>query len=136
MRDGTPVLVRLPELDFYDDREGKPVAIHQQIGRRPIAAFGNSDGDLQMLQWTTAGQGPRFALYVHHTDAEREWAYDRKSTWAASTKASTKHRRKAGRLSTCSRTGSSFIRMRKNSNWEKLDRQANNRLQRKAFRRR
>jgi len=80
MREGKPVLVRLPELDFFDDKEGKPVAIHQQIGRRPIAAFGNSDGDLQMLQWTTAGQGPRFALYVHHTDAEREWAYDRKSS--------------------------------------------------------
>ena len=80
VRDGTPVLVRLPELDFFDDKEGKPVAIHQQIGQRPIAAFGNSDGDLQMLQWTTAGQGPRFALYVHHTDAEREWAYDRKSS--------------------------------------------------------
>jgi len=79
LREGTPVLVRLPELDFFDDKEGKPIAIHQQIGRRPIAAFGNSDGDLQMLQWTTAGQGPRFALYVHHTDAEREWAYDRKS---------------------------------------------------------
>ncbi len=81
IRDGTPVLVRLPELDFFDDKEGKPVAIHQQIGRRPIAAFGNSDGDLQMLQWTTAGLGPRFALYVHHTDAEREWAYDRKSSF-------------------------------------------------------
>jgi hypothetical protein len=81
MRDGTPVLVRLPELDFFDDKEGKPVAIHQQIGRRPIAAFGNSDGDLQMLQWTTAGKGPRFAFYVHHTDAEREWAYDRKSSF-------------------------------------------------------
>ena len=80
MHEGTPVLVRLPELDFFDDKEGKPVAIHQQIGRRPIAAFGNSDGDLQMLQWTTAGQGQRFALYVHHTDAEREWAYDRKSS--------------------------------------------------------
>jgi len=80
LRDGTPVLVRLPELDFFDDKEGKPIAIHQQIGRRPIAAFGNSDGDLQMLQWTTAGQGPRFALYVHHTDGEREWAYDRKSS--------------------------------------------------------
>jgi hypothetical protein len=77
MRDGEPVLVRLPEVGFYDDKEGKPVAIHQQIGRRPIAAFGNSDGDLQMLQWTTAGDGPRFALYVHHTDGEREWAYDR-----------------------------------------------------------
>jgi hypothetical protein len=80
MQDGAPVLVRLPELDFYDDKEGKPVAIHQQIGRRPIAAFGNSDGDLQMLQWTTAGHGPRFALYVHHTDSEREWAYDREAS--------------------------------------------------------
>ena len=79
IHEGTPVLVRLPELDFIDDKEGKPVAIHQQIGRRPIAAFGNSDGDLQMLQWTTAGQGRRFALYIHHTDIEREWAYDRKS---------------------------------------------------------
>ena len=77
MRDGEPVLVRLPEVGFYDDKEGKPVAIHQQIGRRPIAAFGNSDGDLQMLQWTTAEDGPRYALYVHHTDGEREWAYDR-----------------------------------------------------------
>jgi hypothetical protein len=80
MRDGKPVLVRLPEIDFYDDKEGKPVAIHQQIGRRPLAAFGNSDGDLQMLQWTTAGDGPRFALYVHHTDGEREWAYDRNAS--------------------------------------------------------
>ncbi len=80
IHNGKPVLVRLPELDFFDDKEGKPVAIHQQIGRRPIAAFGNSDGDLQMLQWTDAGEGPRFALYVHHTDAEREWAYDRKSS--------------------------------------------------------
>lgn len=80
MRDGKPVLVRLPELNFNDDKEGKPVGINQHIGRRPIAAFGNSDGDLQMLQWTTAGQRPGFALYVHHTDAEREWAYDRKSS--------------------------------------------------------
>jgi phosphoglycolate phosphatase-like HAD superfamily hydrolase len=80
MRDGKPVLVKLPELNFFDDKAGKPVAIQHHIGRRPIAAFGNSDGDLQMLQWTTAGQGPRFALYVHHTDAEREWAYDRQSS--------------------------------------------------------
>ena len=79
-RNGRPVLVRLPELNFLNDKDGKPVGIQQYIGRRPIAAFGNSDGDLQMLQWTTAGQGPRFALYVHHTDAEREWAYDRKSS--------------------------------------------------------
>ena len=80
MHDGKPVLVRLPELNFFDDKEGKPVAINQHIGRRPVAAFGNSDGDLQMLQWTTAGQGPRFALYVHHTDENREWAYDRESS--------------------------------------------------------
>src|SRR6185436_6469248 len=79
MRDGMPVLMKLPEINFIDDKAGKPVGIRQHIGRRPIAAFGNSDGDLQMLQWTAAGSGPRFCLYVHHTDAEREWAYDRKS---------------------------------------------------------
>ena len=79
MRDGKPVLVKLPEINFIDDKDGKPVGIQQHIGRRPIAAFGNSDGDLQMLQWTAAGSGPRFCLYVHHTDAEREFAYDRKS---------------------------------------------------------
>jgi len=79
LRDGEPALVRLPELNFIDDGEGKPVGIQQHIGRRPIAAFGNSDGDLQMLQWTTAGGGARFALYVHHDDATREWAYDRES---------------------------------------------------------
>ena len=78
-RDGQPVLVRLPVIDFIDDKEGKPVGIHMHIGRRPIAAFGNSDGDLQMLQWTIAGSGARLALIVHHTDADREWAYDRKS---------------------------------------------------------
>jgi len=80
LRDGKPVLVKLPEIQFVDDKEGKPVGIHQFIGRRPIAAFGNSDGDLQMLQWTAAGSGARFCLYVHHTDAEREWAYDRQSS--------------------------------------------------------
>ncbi len=80
LRDGKPVLVRLPEVDFIDDKEGKPVGIHKFIGRRPIAAFGNSDGDLQMLQWTTAdAAGPRFALIVHHDDAGREFAYDRES---------------------------------------------------------
>lgn len=79
MRDRKPVLVKLPEVHLIDDKEGKPVGIQQHIGRRPIAAFGNSDGDLQMLQWTTAGSGARFALIVHHTDAEREWAYDRES---------------------------------------------------------
>jgi hypothetical protein len=73
------VLRRLPEIDFIDDKAGKPVGIHKFIGRRPIAAFGNSDGDLEMLQWTTAGAGPRFGLIVRHTDAEREWAYDRQS---------------------------------------------------------
>jgi hypothetical protein len=77
--DGMPVLMRLPEVNFIDDKEGKPVGINQHIGRRPIAAFGNSDGDLQMLQWTSAGEGFRFGLIVHHTDPEREWAYDRQS---------------------------------------------------------
>jgi phosphoglycolate phosphatase-like HAD superfamily hydrolase len=75
LRDGVPVLVRLPELDFYDDGEGKPMAIQKFIGRRPIAAFGNSDGDLQMLQWTAAGSGRRLMLLVDHTDADREYAY-------------------------------------------------------------
>ena len=78
LRDGTPVLVRLPEVNFIDDKGGKPVGINQHIGRRPIAAFGNSDGDLQMLQYTGAGRGARFCLYVHHDDAAREYAYDRK----------------------------------------------------------
>jgi len=79
LRDGKPVITRLPEIDFIDDGPGKPVGIEKFIGRRPLAAFGNSDGDLQMLQWTAAGAGPRLVLIVHHTDAEREWAYDRKS---------------------------------------------------------
>jgi phosphoglycolate phosphatase-like HAD superfamily hydrolase len=82
MRDDGPVLVRLPEVDFIDDKEGKPVGINSHIGRRPIAAFGNSDGDLQMLQWTTAGRGARLALLVHHTDAAREYAYDSGATKA------------------------------------------------------
>ena len=80
IRDGHAVLVRMPELNFVDDKEGKPVGINLHIGRRPIAAFGNSDGDLQMLQYATDGTGARFGLIVHHTDAEREWAYDRKSS--------------------------------------------------------
>ncbi len=79
VRNGVPVLVKLPEVQFVDDREGKPAGIQTFIGRRPIAAFGNSDGDLQMLEWTTAGSGARFGLIVHHDDAEREWAYDRDS---------------------------------------------------------
>lgn len=78
-RDGKPALVRLLEIDFVDDKAEKPVGLHQQIGRRPIAAFGNSDGDFEMLEWTTAGAGARLGLIVHHTDAEREWAYDRES---------------------------------------------------------
>ena len=78
-QDGEPVLVRLPEIDFIDDKEGKPVGIHKFIGRRPIAAFGNSDGDFQMLQWVTAGDGPSLGMIIHHTDDEREWAYDRES---------------------------------------------------------
>jgi hypothetical protein len=80
MRGTTPVLLKLPELDLMDDKDGKPVAIHSRFGRRPIAAFGNSDGDLQMLQWTTAGAGRRLGLIVHHDDAEREYAYDRESS--------------------------------------------------------
>jgi len=80
MRDTQPRLFRLPEVNFIDDKTGKPVGINQHIGRRPIAAFGNSDGDLEMLQWTTmSGSGARLGLIVHHTDAEREYAYDRKS---------------------------------------------------------
>ncbi|MFN9693038.1 MAG: HAD family hydrolase [Synechococcaceae cyanobacterium] len=79
LRDGKPVLVRVAELQHVNDGAGKPMAIHHQIGRRPIAAFGNSDGDLPMLQWTMAGPGPRFALLVHHSDGKREWAYDRQS---------------------------------------------------------
>ena len=79
MRDGQPVLVRLPKIDFLDDGPGKPVGIYRAIGRQPIFAFGNSDGDWQMLQWTAGGTGLRFMGLVHHTDPEREFAYDRKS---------------------------------------------------------
>jgi hypothetical protein len=74
---GMPRILREPEILFVDDKAGKPVAIQRHIGRRPILAFGNSDGDLQMLQWTTAGPGPRLGLILHHDDAEREYAYDR-----------------------------------------------------------
>jgi hypothetical protein len=79
LREGKPTLIKLPEIALNDDKEGKPIGIQRHIGRRPLAAFGNSDGDLQMLQWTAAGPGSRFCLYVHHTDAEREYAYDRAS---------------------------------------------------------
>jgi phosphoserine phosphatase len=81
VRDGKPVLLRLAEIDLVDDKAGRPVGIHQVIGQRPIAAFGNSDGDFEMLEWTTSGAGARLGLIVHHTDADREWAYDRSSTF-------------------------------------------------------
>jgi len=77
--DGKPALIKEPKVEFIDDGPGKPVAINRFIGRRPIFAFGNSDGDLQMLQWTAAGSGPSFMGIVRHTDAAREWAYDRQS---------------------------------------------------------
>jgi hypothetical protein len=79
LRDGKPVLIKLPEVEFFNDRENKPVSIENHIGRRPILAFGNSDGDQQMLEWTADGAGARFMGLVHHDDAVREWAYDRKS---------------------------------------------------------
>ena len=78
-QDGRPILFRLPQVHFVDDGPGKPVGIEQHIGRRPVAAFGNSDGDLEMLQWTTEAGGRRLGVIVHHTDAEREYAYDRQS---------------------------------------------------------
>jgi phosphoserine phosphatase len=87
MKDGDPTLFRLPEVNFIDDKAGKPVGIQEHIGRKPIAAFGNSDGDLEMLQWTTLTDGARFGLIVHHTDAEREYAYDRKSEFGRLDKA-------------------------------------------------
>jgi phosphoserine phosphatase len=76
---GKPAIVRMPKIGFIDDKAGKPVAIYEQIGRRPILAFGNSDGDFEMVEYTTAGEGRRLGLFVHHTDGEREFAYDRKS---------------------------------------------------------
>jgi phosphoglycolate phosphatase-like HAD superfamily hydrolase len=79
LRNGKPVLVKLPKVNHIDDGPGKPVGINRFIGRRPVLAFGNSDGDHQMLQWTAAGAGPRFMGLVRHTDAAREWAYDRQS---------------------------------------------------------
>ncbi len=79
IKDGKPVLVRMPKIDFINDKAGKPVGIYEHIGRRPILAFGNSDSDMQMIEYTTAGEGRRLGLFVHHTDADREYAYDRKS---------------------------------------------------------
>ena len=87
LQDGRPVLVRLPEIDFIDDKAGKPVGIHRQIGRRPIFAAGNSDGDFEMLEYTTAGEGARFGLLLHHTDGQRETAYDRQSPFGRLDKA-------------------------------------------------
>jgi phosphoglycolate phosphatase-like HAD superfamily hydrolase len=78
-KDGKPALVRMPKIDFVNDKAGKPVGIYQHIGRRPILAFGNSDSDMQMIEYTMAGEGMRLGLFVHHTDADREFAYDRKS---------------------------------------------------------
>jgi phosphoglycolate phosphatase-like HAD superfamily hydrolase len=80
IKGGKPVIVKLPEISNIDDKEGKPLNINLHIGRRPILAAGNSDGDLAMLQWTDAGPGPKLMLLVHHDDAKREWAYDRKSS--------------------------------------------------------
>ncbi|MCS5711296.1 haloacid dehalogenase-like hydrolase [Candidatus Berkiella aquae] len=78
MKDGKPILMRLPEIFFIDDKTGKPEGIHRHIGRQPIMAFGNSDGDFEMLEWTTLrSDRPSLAMIVHHDDAEREWAYDR-----------------------------------------------------------
>jgi phosphoserine phosphatase len=87
MRDGQPVLIRTPEIHLVDDGDGKPVGIHSYIGEQPIAAFGNSDGDLEMLQWTATGNGPRLILIVHHTDSEREYAYDAHSSFGRLDKA-------------------------------------------------
>jgi len=87
MRDGRPELFRLPEMNFVDDGAGKPVGINEFIGRRPILAFGNSDGDLEMVQWTTMSGGARLGLLVHHTDAEREYAYDRNTSFGRLDKA-------------------------------------------------
>jgi hypothetical protein len=77
IKDGKPVLVRMPKVGFVNDKAGKPVGIYQHIGRRPILAFGNADADMQMIEYTMAGAGRRLALFVHHTDADREYAYDR-----------------------------------------------------------
>ncbi|NWK55126.1 haloacid dehalogenase-like hydrolase [Verrucomicrobiaceae bacterium N1E253] len=79
LRNGKPVIVKIPELNFIDDKAGKPVGIHQHIGIRPVAAFGNSDGDFEMIEWTTSGDGPRLGAFVHHDDAQREWQYDHPS---------------------------------------------------------
>jgi hypothetical protein len=96
MRDGKPVLVRLPAIDFINDKTGKPVGINSHIGRRPIAAFGNSDGDQQMLQWTHAGGGARLMMLVHHDDAEREYSYSAESKIGTFSKALMEEAKKNG----------------------------------------
>jgi hypothetical protein len=80
MVDGKPVLIKLAEINFIDDKEGKPVGIHQYIGKRPVFTVGNSDGDYAMLQYTSTGEGPHFGMIIHHTDDIREWKYDRQSS--------------------------------------------------------
>jgi hypothetical protein len=87
IKDGAPSLFRVPEVNFIDDKAGKPIGINEHIGRRPIAAFGNSDGDLEMLQWTTLAGGTRLGMLIHHTDAEREYAYDRNTEFGRLDKA-------------------------------------------------
>ena len=79
VRNGGPAIIKLPKINLINDKAGKPVGIHRYIGRRPVLAVGNSDGDFEMIEWTTAGDGPRLAMFVHHDDSEREWAYDRES---------------------------------------------------------
>lgn len=96
LRDGKPVLMRLPEMNFVDDKTGKPIGINAHIGRRPIAAFGNSDGDQQMLDWTQAGDGPRLMMLVHHDDAEREYAYGAESKIGTFSDALMSHAKKNG----------------------------------------
>jgi haloacid dehalogenase-like hydrolase len=96
MHDGKPVLVRLPEINFIDDKAGKPVGINSHIGRRPVAAFGNSDGDQQMLEWTQAGGGARLMMLVHHDDSEREWAYGAESKIGTFSEALTAEAKKQG----------------------------------------
>ena len=87
VKDGKPVLVRQPKIDFINDKAGKPVGIYEHIGQRPILAFGNSDSDMQMIEYTLAGEGRRLGLFVHHTDGDREYAYDRKSHFGTLDKA-------------------------------------------------
>jgi hypothetical protein len=87
LREGKPVLLRLPEINFIDDKQGKPIGIQSHIGMKPIAAFGNSDGDYQMLEWTTAQSGPRLGMIVHHDDEKREYAYDRHTAFGKLDKA-------------------------------------------------